>query len=549
MSVSEFSRILQKHIVSRVAKAAKAKQYTHGLDIGNMRKVLESHTRHSAVLSNSGIDNLVNEFSGVKQGTNQVLITESNKLRYASFSELDKNTQKTIDSAITKFSKIKYSDLVAHLGDSTSYIDEGKTRVSKVTTSSSQDTGDAITIIENIPQNKLIEIVLNYIDSKYKLTKDERFFLYNNLEAGHTAGMFNLKMINTFGLLMSEPDGFKLSGRSKKVLPVERVDDSVKFMSGVLDMLLEADRLSSNMPNELTLFAESQKKLGTRNPTAMTEMQLSWTNRQSGSLVQGLGTRISNLIKAATDNTKYSKERKQPEAVESLIKGIQLLAINLKKQYELINTDITRDAINNIDKFVLDYIKTPSSPIMLDDIVEGIVETLIGRTTRKSKTYITKVKEQVLLINNTEISNSIKRSISDLKKIQQQVGQAKDNIKATSASIKKAIRNNRGQFTSVANLQILLNSQLQQQIKKNMVRPALQNQTGRFAESVKVERLSQSREGMISIFYSYMKNPYATFSAGGNQFNPAREPKTLISKSIREIASGLVGNRLRAISI
>jgi hypothetical protein len=111
------------------------------------------------------------------------------------------------------------------------------------------------------------------------------------------------------------------------------------------------------------------------------------------------------------------------------------------------------------------------------------------------------------------------------------------------------LRNLQGRFTSTANLQVLLNVQLQQQIKDNMTRPALQNQTGRFAESVKVERMSQSREGMITAFYSYMKSPYQTFEPGFKQGSAARNPKTLISKSIREIASGLVGNRLRAVSI
>jgi len=47
-----------------------------------------------------------------------------------------------------------------------------------------------------------------------------------------------------------------------------------------------------------------------------------------------------------------------------------------------------------------------------------------------------------------------------------------------------------------------------------------------------------------------MKNTYATISQGGRQEYPrSRDPKLLISKSIREIASGLVSNRLRAVNI
>jgi len=81
-------------------------------------------------------------------------------------------------------------------------------------------------------------------------------------------------------------------------------------------------------------------------------------------------------------------------------------------------------------------------------------------------------------------------------------------------------------------------------------RDVLNYRSGRFAESVKVERLSESRQGMLTAFYSYMKNPYATFSQGGRQQYPrSRDPKTLISKSIREIAQTMVTNQLRAVNV
>jgi hypothetical protein len=78
----------------------------------------------------------------------------------------------------------------------------------------------------------------------------------------------------------------------------------------------------------------------------------------------------------------------------------------------------------------------------------------------------------------------------------------------------------------------------------------LNYRTGRFASTVKVERLSLSREGMITAFYSFMKNPYATFSQGGRQSIPtSRDPKLLIAKSIREIAAERVGNRMRSVAV
>ena len=75
----------------------------------------------------------------------------------------------------------------------------------------------------------------------------------------------------------------------------------------------------------------------------------------------------------------------------------------------------------------------------------------------------------------------------------------------------------------------------------------LNYRTGRFAASAIVETMSQSRQGMITAFYSYMKNPYQTFEPGFKQGSPkTRDPKLLISQSIREIAAIRVGNQLRA---
>jgi hypothetical protein len=117
---------------------------------------------------------------------------------------------------------------------------------------------------------------------------------------------------------------------------------------------------------------------------------------------------------------------------------------------------------------------------------------------------------------------------------------------------------NMGNTTSVPinllNLMNLINTHLQDVISSNMgdgsSKNVLNYRTGRFAASAQVERMSYSKEGTITAFYDYMKNPYATFSAGGKQSKPtSRDPKLLISKSIREIAQQVVSNKLRAVSV
>jgi hypothetical protein len=107
---------------------------------------------------------------------------------------------------------------------------------------------------------------------------------------------------------------------------------------------------------------------------------------------------------------------------------------------------------------------------------------------------------------------------------------------------------------SLSSLLAYINRYLQHVVSGNMgdgnESRILNFRTGRFAASAKVERLSESRAGMITAFYSYMKNPYQTFEPGFAQGKPdSRDPKLLLSTSIREIAATKVGNRLRAISV
>lgn len=199
------------------------------------------------------------------------------------------------------------------------------------------------------------------------------------------------------------------------------------------------------------------------------------------------------------------------------------------------------------DNFIQKLITSKGSPSMVELIVEEVLHPLTGKK-QTNKTY--NVPNQLLgTIKNKVDTTAIRKSI-------------KDNIslaKKTVQGLKKAVastnlRTPKGQFYSLASLQLLLDANLQHVIAANMGngtdRKVLNYRSGRFAASAQVERLSASREGMITAFYSYMKNPYQTFSEGGRQSSPiSRDPKLLISKSIREIAATKIGNRMRAVSI
>lgn len=85
-----------------------------------------------------------------------------------------------------------------------------------------------------------------------------------------------------------------------------------------------------------------------------------------------------------------------------------------------------------------------------------------------------------------------------------------------------------------------LNKHLPDRVRKNMQAPALVNRSGRFAESVKVTDIVETPQGYPSIGYTYQKNPYEVFEMGSGDARwatPERDPRIIIDKSIREIAT------------
>ena len=179
------------------------------------------------------------------------------------------------------------------------------------------------------------------------------------------------------------------------------------------------------------------------------------------------------------------------------------------------------------------------SPTLLQSFEKQYVEKL---TTGKGSSVKASSKKETFSIIKDE-SVKIQKAVSSVRKYKLPKTTTKSKKSGTRAIPK-----------SPANLVNLLNATLHDQIRKNMGtgdrRDVLNYRSGRFATSVKVEQVSTSRMGMITAFYTYMKNPYATFSRGGRQeFPRTRDPKLLISKSIREIASTLVTNQLRAVNV
>ena len=105
-----------------------------------------------------------------------------------------------------------------------------------------------------------------------------------------------------------------------------------------------------------------------------------------------------------------------------------------------------------------------------------------------------------------------------------------------------------GGGTSFNPLQMIamINKELPKTVMDNMGAPRLENQTGRFARSVRVTDIVQTPKGFPSIGYTYQRNPYQVFEEGssGPWANGHRDPRQLIDQSIREIAVQFAMGRL-----
>lgn len=180
-----------------------------------------------------------------------------------------------------------------------------------------------------------------------------------------------------------------------------------------------------------------------------------------------------------------------------------------------------------------------------------------AETFKNSPSYPEYIAEVIgSTFNNTKVPNVLVRSTSSNKtKILAPIVKTIKVRVTTNRKLKSTNQSILGKtIASTVNLLAILQAGINKQVAKNMGQGnehrVLNYRTGRFAESVQVQRLSESRQGMITAFYSYMRNPYGTFSEGGRQqFPKSRDPKLLISKSVRELAAPIVAARMRAVLI
>ena len=166
-------------------------------------------------------------------------------------------------------------------------------------------------------------------------------------------------------------------------------------------------------------------------------------------------------------------------------------------------------------------------------------QALVGKGSRSSLELISDA------IDATVKGKKIKR-VKSKKSIRPITYNNKKKAKrAKGTTLTPRLRTSGGQFTSAMNIQAILDATIKETVADNMGKGgALVYRTGRFAESVGVEKVMQSRQGTLTAFYTYMKAPYQTFERGFAQGSARRDPRKLISASIREIAKENLSHKL-----
>ena len=378
-----------------------------------------------------------------------------------------------------------------------------------------ESNGTPIVVFPGIAFKNGIEKTLDKYFPSSSTTSTSNLAKTEGYVKGHVFG------INT-GALIGVKESLTSSAGVSGTVSKEDLASATKFLDVLIDHLGQMDIESSSIKNFNSPILLKYNKSSSH---FLVELQLEKENAESAKLVQKLAGRTEN---ASTGIRGLMNPGGHQKAL------ITKLADILKSQ------GLSESEVANFE----------SSPSMKALILDDIESALTGTPKKLNSNYSANIKvgsTEQLYVNEQDKA----RYTQELKKLKAEALAYKNKLKATASN---PIRTVSGQFYSLASLQQLLNDNLQHVISANMGGgnryDILNYQTGRFAASVKVEKLSQSREVMITAFYNYMKNPYQTFEPGYRQgSSKTRDPKLLIARSIRELAASKVGNRLRAVLV
>ena len=394
--------------------------------------------------------------------------------------------------------------------------------------------GQETIIFKGVNFDRLNNVVAGYLQ---EIAKDAGVSGANNVSAnvlsaikekkydkGHVYGWANTLLQRTKG---SVAEALNDPRRQVPAVQLEKELSALNnFIDTLLDILEEYDEATSSIKSlKSNVFAKYRKT----DSSWLIEWQSSAEQQLSGGTVGIALGKPNTGLRGFLKEVGYSNQSLIEKAMESMVRGF-------------VEQGIVAEGSNSL-------VELESSPKIVKLIEDRLVATISGKK-RKLKSEYTGTIGNLPQLTGRKVSGADKAK-ADIRKAKAQLKSLKQKTTKAKQDVKKQVL---PKTVNLVNLLAILNSQIQDVVSANMGdgsrKDILNYRTGRFASTVNIDHLTMSREGLISVFYSYMKNPYATFSAGGKQDRPkTRDPKLLIGKSIRDIASQVVDNKLRAISV
>lgn len=400
--------------------------------------------------------------------------------------------------------------------------------------------------------SKVLDNIGKNIGDNNVIGKLENYFLKNPQDIGHIFGFTNALLIRTKEQArknlsiaaqsklasannIGDPVGIK-EAQSFLTDTIEQLNALDSFIDSMVDVLEEYDMTSSPIKGlDLPVNAKYRK--------TATNWAFTW---ESSAEQQKTGSKLSTVLGNITQ-TKIGGKGVRGLFASLALKPAEAVVKKLLKDFI---QEFVDKGISSPNTSSLNLLQQRSSPRFID-LIEANLKEALGVKNPYKKEYTGDVALKSIPLARVTTPN-IKKSIAEVKKSKAKLAKVRSTTEKELGRLKNIKINTR--TTNIIKLQNLINQGLAKQIQENMgtgsSRKVLNYRTGRLAESAKVERMSESRAGMITAFYSYMRNPYGTFAEGGRQeFPTSRNPKLLISQSIRQLAGSQVANRMRAVLV
>jgi hypothetical protein len=336
---------------------------------------------------------------------------------------------------------------------------------------------DVFGTINSIRTRKLLpDLRKNILDEIFtgSVSEDVDKALYGNYQRDKTTG--DIKT-NKAGEAIRSGGLFQLGHEKQGSVSVRRKAEILKSLSkSGARQILQGTTFSKEIKAELVLAVNT------------------YASREAGNLLKQFTTTLKLTEESAERNQKdSSKERAFLNALKEEVKKV-LLDQNLFTK---------RSSSNSVE------------------IVNSLLEQASVKAGAKVKKR-TKAKS-----SKASVTGAIKGTTSRVK--------SKESLSRSKVTVSDERAEPTTNWASLINI---INKRLPEVVARNMGTPGLVFRTGRLANSAKVVNIETTKDGYPSAIFSYQRTPYDVFDRvkGAPPWNtPARDPRALVDKSVREI--------------